>query len=158
MLGPFIPSLVLLSAACIHISSCVDTSLLYWPDPSHEITFQLSDELWDTGAKARAGAVSKLLVQEQQFVISNGLILVRAKSDISGIANSMSVTEGSGKCWIVLIWCGWRFLFFLLCLKCRRWSNFNPIWLFISVSPGVPQQAEHACSAMGQREGNREKG
>lgn len=71
MLAACIPALVWLGAACIHISPCADTFPLYWPDASHEITCQLSDKPWaeSLGAKARAGAVSKPLVEEWQFVI-----------------------------------------------------------------------------------------
>ena len=138
MLAAFIPALVWLSAVCIHISSCVDTSLLYWPDASHKITCQLSDKLWAVrrGAKARAGAVSKLFMREWQFVISDDLILVRAKSNISAIVNSISVIKGSGKRWIVFIWHGWRFLFYSFVQNAIDDPTSIPIWLFILVSPG----------------------
>lgn len=102
------------------------------------------------GSKGTADAASKVLVKEWQFVISNDLILIRVKSDISATVNSISVTEGSGKCWIVFIWRGWRILFYPLCSKCYRWSNFNPyVAIYLGVSLGC-WQAEHACSAMGQ--------
>lgn len=65
----------------------------------------------ETAAKAWAGAVSKLLVKEWQFAISNDLILVRVKSDISAIVNSIIVTESSGKCWIVFIYMAGGFFF-----------------------------------------------
>lgn len=54
------------------------------------------------GARAQAGAVSKLSVRERQF-ISKDLILVRVKNAVSAIVNSISVTGGFGTCWIVFI-------------------------------------------------------
>lgn len=45
---------------------------------------------------------------------SNDLILLRASGDISTTVNSISVTEGSAKCWIVFICGGWRFSFLSL--------------------------------------------
>lgn len=114
VLASVVPAFVWLRAVCIGVSSRGDASLLSRPGAPHQAACRSPDKLRALGLLQ----FPSCWCRNGNLFFSNDLILLRASGDISTTVNSISVTEGSAKCWIVFICGGWRFSF--LRTRCYR--------------------------------------